>query len=235
MTTDQNDPINWGALVPTGSREIVGVLLAGGRSSRFGGGDKCRQRLGGKTLLEHVALNAAAQVGALILNVNGDADRFPGLGPDLGENLGLAVVKDTIDGFCGPLAGVLAAMDYVAEHEPQARWVASFATDAPFVPVNWVRLVHAAIIQEGAQLGCVASHNRVHPVCGLWPVDLRFQLRTAIEDEAIRKVRAWTARYKMATVTFESDPVDPFFNINTPDDLAAAEILLAQRQARSSI
>jgi len=210
-----NSTINTKALTPSGSREIAGVLLAGGRSSRFGGDDKCLQTLKGKTLLERVALNAAPQVGALILNVNGDTDRFP--------DLGLPVIKDSIDGFAGPLAGVLAAMDFVAKHVPQARWVATFATDAPFIPANWVRRVLAAITRESAQIGTVSSDENTHPVFGLWPVDLRFELRKAIELEDIRKVRAWTSRYEVTTVAFDAQPLDPFFNINTTADLAEAE------------
>jgi len=218
-TSPIKTPINTRALIPSGSREIAGVLLAGGRSSRFDGHDKCLQTLHGKTLLERVALNAAPQVGALILNVNGDADRFP--------DMGLPVVKDSIDGFVGPLAGVLSAMDFVAKHVPQARWVATFATDAPFIPANWVRRVLAAITREDAQMGTVSSNDNTHPVFGLWPVDLRFELRKAIELEEMRKVRAWTSRYKVATVAFDANPVDPFFNINTPADLSEAEHQLA--------
>ena len=215
MNSTTNTSINAKALIPSGSREIAGVLLAGGRSSRFGGDDKCLQVLNGKTLLEHVALNAAPQVGALVLNVNGDTGRFP--------DLGVPVIKDCVDGFVGPLAGILSAMDFVAKHVPQARWVATFATDAPFMPVNWVGRVIAAITREGAQMGTVSSNDNTHPVFGLWPVDLRFELRKAIENEEIRKVRTWTSRYKVATVAFDANPVDPFFNINTPADLSMAE------------
>lgn len=219
MTTKMNTQ----AFIPSGSREIAGVLLAGGQSRRFDGGDKCLQVLDGKTLLERVALNAAPQVGALILNVNGDAGRFP--------DLGLPVLADTIEGHAGPLAGVLSAMECVAKHVPQARWIATFATDAPFIPANWVARVLAAITREEAQMGTAASHGRSHPVFGLWPVDLRFDLRKAMVDEGLRKVDAWTSRYKVATVEFDEGAFDPFFNINTPDDLAEAESLFQKRQA----
>ncbi|HEY9079203.1 molybdenum cofactor guanylyltransferase MobA [Magnetovibrio sp.] len=211
--------INIKALSPSGSREVVGVLLAGGRSSRFGGDDKCLQLLNGKTMLERVALKAAPQVGALVLNANGDTNRFP--------DLGMPVIKDSIDDFAGPLAGVLTAMDFAAKHVPQARWVASFATDAPFVPGNWVSRVLAAITREGADMGTVSSNDNTHPVFGLWPVSLRFELRKAMEREDIRKVRAWTSRYKVATVAYELGEIDPFFNINTQDDLNDAENRLA--------
>jgi molybdopterin-guanine dinucleotide biosynthesis protein A len=209
--------MNTQAFIPSGSREVAGVLLAGGQSRRFGGGDKCLQVLDGKTLLERAALNAAPQVGALILNINGDPDRFP--------DLELPILPDSIEGHAGPLAGVLSAMECVSQHVPQARWIATFATDAPFIPVNWVSRVLAAITREGAQLGTVSSNGRAHPVFGLWPVGLRFELRKAMEEEGLRKVDAWTARYKVATVEFETDPIDPFFNINTNDDLSQAASL----------
>lgn len=209
------------AFIPSGSREIAGVLLAGGQSRRFGEGDKCLRELNGMTLLEHAARNAAPQVGALILNINGDEERFP--------DLGLPVLHDSIEGHAGPLAGVLSAMDCVSEHVPQAAWIATFATDAPFVPVNWVQRVLAAITREDADMGTVSSGGRTHPVFGLWPVNKRFELRKALEQEGLRKVDAWTARYKVATVNFDDDLPngrDPFFNINTPEDLTEAETYL---------
>lgn len=215
--------MNTQVFTPLGSREIVGVLLAGGLSRRFNGGDKCLQVLDGKTLLERVAKLAAPQVGALILNINGDADRFP--------DLDLPVLKDSVEGHAGPLAGVLSALDFVAEHMPQARWVATFATDAPFVPRNWVSRVQAAVTREDACVGTVTSNGRSHPVIGLWPVSLRYELRHAIEVDGVRKVDAWTAGYKVATVDFDFDRIDPFFNINTPEDLATAHDLLAERIA----
>lgn len=221
--TNIKNMMNTKAFIPSGSREIAGVLLAGGLSRRFGGGDKCLQQLDGKTLLERAALNAAPQVGALILNINGDPDRFP--------DLGLPILTDSIEGHAGPLAGVLSAMDCVSEHVPQARWIATFATDAPFVPVNWVRRVQAAITRENADMGTVASNGRSHPVFGLWPIGLRFDLRKAMEDEGLRKVDEWTARYKVAMVEFDEGAIDPFLNINTQDDLAAAQALLTQRKA----
>lgn len=208
------NPINTKVFTPSGAREIAGVLLAGGKSSRFGGGDKCLQTLGGTTLLERVARNAAPQVGALILNINGDPARFP--------DLGLPILSDSIEGHAGPLAGVLTAMECVARHVPQARWIATFATDAPFIPVNWVRRVQAAITREKAVMGTVSSQGRSHPVFGLWPVELRFDLRKAMEQDGMRKVAAWTARYKLATVDFDVNLIDPFFNINTQDDLSEA-------------
>lgn len=207
--------------IPSGPRDVMGVLLAGGLSRRFHGGDKCLQVLGGITLLERIAALAAPQVGALVLNINGDAGRFP--------DLGLPVLSDTLAGHAGPLAGVLSAMDFASEHIPDARWVATFATDAPFVPNNWVGCVLAAVTREQARLGTVTSKARRHPVIGLWPVSLRTELRHALEVDGVRKVAAWTSGYKVATVDFEFEHIDPFFNINTPDDLAAAHDLLVGR------
>ncbi|MCW8915426.1 MAG: molybdenum cofactor guanylyltransferase MobA [Magnetovibrio sp.] len=210
--------MNTQAFIPSGPREVSGVLLAGGKSRRFGGGDKCLQTLDGKTLLERAALNAAPQVGALMLNINGEAERFP--------DLGLPILCDSIEGHAGPLAGVLSAMECVASHAPQSRWIATFATDAPFIPVNWVARVRAAITRERADLGTVSSNGRTHPVFGLWPVDLRFDLRKAMEEEGLRKVDEWTGRYNVATVDFEANDKDPFFNINTAEDLSQAATLV---------
>ena len=208
------------AFTPTGDREIAGVLLAGGRSRRFGDGDgdKCLQELDGKTLLERAALNAAPQVGSLMLNINGDPERFP--------DMNLPIISDNIPGHAGPLAGVLSAMECVVNHAPQARWIATFATDTPFLPPNWVARVRAQITREDADMGTVSSNGRMHPVFGVWPVEMRYELRKAMLDHGLRKVDEWTGRFKVATVDFDTDVKDPFFNINTAEDLSQAASLI---------
>ena len=210
--------MNTRAFIPSGNREIAGVLLAGGQSRRFGDGDKCLQELDGQSLLERTALNAAPQVGTLMLNINGDPDRFP--------DLGLPIISDNIPGHAGPLAGVLSAMECVVNHAPQARWIATFATDTPFLPPNWVARVRAAITREGADMGTVSSNGRMHPVIGVWPTDMRYELRTAMVEQDLRKVDEWTGRFKVATVDFDVDEIDPFFNINTTEDLSQAASLI---------
>ena len=199
---------------------IAGVVLAGGQSTRMGGGDKCLRDLGGKPILAHILARAAPQVSALVLNANGDAARF--------ASFGLPVAGDSVPDFAGPLAGVLAGLDWAAANAPAARYVASFAADAPFLPRDLVARFVAAVANENADLACAASDGQAHPVFGLWRVDLREKLRHALVAEKIFKVDRWTARYKVAMVSFETNPIDPFFNANRPDDLAAAEALLAR-------
>ena len=197
---------------------VVGVLLAGGQSRRMGGGDKGFRLLGGVRLLDRVIERFRPQVGRLVVNANGDPSRFAATG--------LPVVADTVADFAGPLAGVLAGLDWAASQVPQALWIATVATDAPFIPRDLVaRMVVAT--EEGAELVCAASHGRAHPVIGLWPIRLRDDLRRAVTEEGMRKVDIWTARHRLAVVDFAVDPVDPFFNVNTPEDLAAADRLVA--------
>jgi molybdopterin-guanine dinucleotide biosynthesis protein A len=198
--------------------DVVGLVLAGGQSRRMGGGDKCLRELRGQTLLARIIGRARGQVGRLVLNANGDPARFAGYG--------VPVVADAIPGFAGPLAGILTGLEWAAREAPGAAWVASFAGDAPFVPLDFVARLRDAVVRKGADMACAASDGRDHPVCGLWPVRLAADLRRALVDEDIRKVDVWTARYRLARVEFAAAPVDPFFNLNTPEDFADAERLL---------
>ena len=198
--------------------KIIGLLLAGGQSRRMGGGDKTLRSLGGIPLLDRVIERLRPQVEALVLNANGDPARF--------ARYGLPVVADGIPGFAGPLAGVLAGLEWVAAHRPDCRYVASVATDAPFLPRDLVARLAAGREAAHADLACAASGDRAHPVFGLWPVRLREDLRYALAEEGIRKVDLWTARHRLATVPFPDQPVDPFFNANRPEDFAAATALL---------
>ena len=199
---------------------VLGVLLAGGRARRMGGGDKCLRRLGDRTILAHVVERARPQAGALLLNANGDPERFAGFG--------LPVAADVVEGFVGPLAGVLTGMEWARAHRPDLPWIATVATDTPFFPRDLVSRMLAAVAAGGADLACAASAGRAHPVFGLWPVRLAVDLRRAMVDEEIRKVDLWTARHRLVEVIFPATAVDPFFNTNRPDDLAEAERLLAQ-------
>ena len=199
---------------------VVGVLLAGGLSRRMGGGDKCLRPLGGRPILGHVIERAAPQVDALVLNANGDPARFAAFG--------LPVVADVVEGFAGPLAGVLTGLEWTREHRPDARWVASIATDTPFFPRDLVACLLAAVAAEGAELACARSGGRTHPVFGLWPTALAGDLCRVLVEEDIRKIDAWTARHRLAVVDFAVVGLDPFFNTNRPEDLAEAELLLAR-------
>ena len=198
---------------------VVGVLLAGGRSKRMGGGDKFLRPLAGRPLIARVLERARPQVDAMIVNAGGDPSRF--------DAYGLPVVADVIEDFAGPLAGILTGLEWAATHRPDAAWLASFASDAPFVPEDLVEAMRAAVVAEGADLACAASGGRTHPVCGLWPLGLKDALRRAMVDEDMRKIDLWTARYRIVHVDFPIVGIDPFFNVNRPEDLAEAEELLA--------
>jgi molybdopterin-guanine dinucleotide biosynthesis protein A len=200
----------------TDGSAVVGVLLAGGQARRMGGGDKCLRRLGDRTILEHVIERARPQVAALVLNANGDPSRF--------ARFGLPVVADAVEGFAGPLAGVLTGMEWARLNRPDCTWIATIATDTPFFPRDLVARMGQAV--EGADLACARSNDRTHPVFGLWPVHLADDLRHAMVAEEIRKVDVWTARYRLVEVDFRTEPLDPFFNTNRPEDLAEAEQLL---------
>ena len=200
--------------------KVVGLLLAGGQSRRMGGGDKALRMLGGVTLLERVLERLRPQVDALLLNANGDPSRF--------ARFALPVVPDSIPGFAGPLAGVLAGLDWAAAQGPDYMYIVSVATDAPFLPDDLVMRLTNGLMEAGSDLACAASGGRVHPVFGLWPVRLREDLRRAMVDDEIRKVDLWTARHRLMTVTFADMPVDPFFNANRPEDFEAAASLLTQ-------
>lgn len=200
--------------------EILGVLLAGGLSRRFGGGDKSLNVLAGRTLLARVAVRARPQVQALILNAGGDGARFASAGLEPMP----AIVPDVVSGALGPLAGVLTGMAWARSHMRGARWVATFATDAPFLPLDLVARLRAAARQQQASIAIATSAGRVHPVFALWSMDLLDDLRTAVAAEGVRKVMAWVERHSVVEVDFDADPIDPFFNVNTPEDLARAEI-----------
>ena len=199
--------------------KVVGLLLAGGQSRRMGGGDKALRLLSGVTLLDRVTARLRPQVETLVLNANGDPARF--------ASFGLPVAADSVADFAGPLAGVLAGLDWAAANQPDCPYVASVATDAPFLPTDLVARLAQGLDEAGADLACAASGGRAHPVFGLWPVRLREDLRRAVAVDGVRKVDAWTARHKLATVPFPDQPVDPFFNANRPEDFEVAAALLA--------
>lgn len=205
---------------------IAGILLAGGQSRRMGGGDKSLRLLGGRTILERILTVARPQVGPLVLNANGDPARFAAFG--------LPIVPDSVDGYAGPLAGILTGLEWAASQSPAVEWVASFPTDTPFLPDDLVARLAAAVERQDADLACVRSGGQDHRVVGLWPVRLAGELRRALVDEGIRKVESWTGRYRLAAVEFPTDPVDPFFNANRPEEMEEAERLLSLRPAGTS-
>ncbi|WP_418595129.1 molybdenum cofactor guanylyltransferase MobA [Ponticoccus sp. (in: a-proteobacteria)] len=208
-------------------KQPLGVILAGGLATRMGGGDKALLSLGGRSLLDRVTERLAPQVGAVLLNANGDAARFAASG--------LPVRPDPLPDFPGPLAGVLAGLDWAAEQGAEA--VVSVAADTPFFPEDLVpRLLLAAEGQAhplvlAATEGEAETRSRArsglirHPTFGLWPVALRDDLRASLRD-GLRKVVLWTERHGGRETVFPAAGFDPFFNINTPEDLSRAEAML---------
>jgi molybdopterin-guanine dinucleotide biosynthesis protein A len=194
-----------------------GVLLAGGLARRMGGGDKPMRKIAGRTILDRVIARLEPQCEELILNANGDPARF--------ATFGLPVISDTVENFPGPLAGILAALDWVAINRPDVEFMLSAAADCPFLPRDLVARLHHARAEQNAQLAVAASGGQSHPVIGLWSVALREDLRRALVVEDVRKIDRWTARYRLATDTWPAQPLDPFFNANTMDDIAEAERL----------
>lgn len=209
--------------------QTLGVILAGGLATRMGGGDKGLLQVQGQSLISHVIDRLFPQVANIALNANGDAARF--------AELGLPVIADSIDGFAGPLAGVLAGLDWAADQGAEA--IVTAAADTPFFPTDLVArltaasegqvhpLVLATTPRTGEELksGGRSKVNR-HPTFGLWPVALRDDLRAALEG-GLRKVVLWTDKHDGREALFEAEPFDPFFNVNTPEDLQRAEALRA--------
>ena len=194
----------------------LGVILAGGLARRMGGGDKGLNHVGGERVLDRLVRRIAPQVAALIVNANGDPARF--------VDLGLPVVPDSLPDRPGPLAGVVAGLDWAASHLPGVEWIVTVPGDCPFVPADLVARLHAG--RGTADLACAASAGRTHPVVGLWPVSLRENLRRAVL-KGERKIDAFTGRHAVATVEWPLGAVDPFFNVNTTDDLQEANRLAA--------
>ncbi|WGF89343.1 molybdenum cofactor guanylyltransferase MobA [Marinivivus vitaminiproducens] len=195
-----------------------GVILAGGRSSRMGGGDKSLLVLQGRTLLEHVIARLGPQADGLVLNANGDPGRFAGFG--------LTVVPDTAPDQPGPLAGILSGLRWAAAQRPDCSRIITAAADTPFMPADLALRLAEAAEAAGADIALARSRGRTHPVFGLWPVALADDLEGAL-DRGERRVLRFAQRYRLVEVDFPADPADPFFNVNTPGDLATAESLIA--------
>jgi molybdenum cofactor guanylyltransferase len=198
---------------------VPGVVLAGGLAERMGGGDKPLREIGGRTILARVIARLKPQCERLLLNANGDPQRF--------ASFGLPVIADGVKNYPGPLAGILAALDWAAANRPNAQWIVSAPGDCPFLPRDLVARLRKALHAQDAELAVAASRGRSHPVIGLWSVALRDALRKAVVTEGLGKVNGWTGRYRVATVAWPAEPFDPFFNANTIDDLAEAERLAA--------
>ena len=198
----------------------LGVILAGGLARRMGGGDKPLRRLAGRTILERVVERLAPQCDGLILNANGEPARFAASG--------LPVVPDDLGDFPGPLAGILAALDWAAANRPDLAFLVSVAADTPFLPRDFVARLDRARAGNPAQVVCAASGGRTHPVDALWPVALREDLRHTLVDLGLRKMGLFAERRGAVHAEWRAHPIDPFLNVNTPEDLAEAEALITQ-------
>jgi molybdopterin-guanine dinucleotide biosynthesis protein A len=194
-----------------------GLVLAGGLARRMGGGDKARIEIGGVTILDRVLATLSGQCQGMVINANGDPKRF--------ADTGLGVIADSVPDFAGPLAGILAGLDYLAAQNNGIEWLLSVPGDCPFLPDDLVERLHAARRKMGAgvPLACARSGDWRHPVVGLWPLALREDLRKALTVEGLHKIEIWTARHGVAIADWPDQSVDPFFNVNTPEDTAKAE------------
>lgn len=199
------------------SERVLGVLLAGGLAQRMGGGDKPLKTIAGISILDRVIGRMVMQCDGLVLNANGDPARF--------SFTGLAVVPDPLADFAGPLAGILAGMEYAAVHGFQD--ILTVSADSPFLPRDLA--VKLILGRRGAKtkLACAKSGGFTHPPIGLWDAELRHDLRAALL-EGERKIDRWTKRHGVVEIEWPVQPYDPFFNANTPEDLASAETILAR-------
>jgi molybdopterin-guanine dinucleotide biosynthesis protein A len=200
--------------------ETLGLVLAGGLARRMGGGDKALIRIGNETILQRTLARLTPQVAGIVINANGDPVRFAAFG--------LPVVADSVPDFAGPLAGILAGLDWAAANRPDIASVVSVPGDCPFLPRDLVARLHDARATENKPLACAHSGEWRHPVAALWQVALRDDLRHAITVENLRKIEVWTARHGVALADWPAGSVDPFFNVNTPDDVEKATQLAAQ-------
>lgn len=201
---------------------VLGVLLAGGKSSRMGGGDKCLLPLAGAPMLAHVLERLRPQVSELILNANGDPTRFAAFG--------LPIIEDRLGDHAGPLAGIHAGLEWARANRPESRFVITAATDTPLFPTNLVAEFLASLAGDEPRLLVARSEEGMHPIFGLWPVSLVPELEKSLSN-GMRKVQAWVREHQAKEIFFPrmqigARSIDPFFNINCPEDLAEAAAVL---------
>ena len=199
---------------------MIGIILAGGLATRMGGGDKGLRAVGGLPILDRLIATLRLQCEALVVSANGDADRL--------ASYGLPVVPDDLPNNLGPLAGVLAGLDWIAAHHPDCQFAVSAPTDTPFLPKDFVARLQDVRVEDRAMIVCARSGGATHPVASLWSVSLRHDLRKALVDDGLRKVGAFLSRHPVAYADWPVHPYDPFFNANVPEDLNEAEAIAKQ-------
>jgi molybdopterin-guanine dinucleotide biosynthesis protein A len=192
----------------------LGLILAGGRARRMGGADKTRLAIGGVPIRDRIIARLKPQCRQLLVSARGRRGAPRGV---------TVVIDDVLD--AGPLAGILAALDWAAENTPDVATVVTVPGDCPFIPLDLVERLEDARRTQRMPLACACSGDWTHPVVGLWPVDLRHELRHALTVEGIRKVDLWTQRRGVAIAEWPIEPIDPFFNVNAPDDVETANRL----------
>ncbi|WP_377033345.1 molybdenum cofactor guanylyltransferase MobA [Microvirga sp. GCM10011540] len=210
--------------VPQVYPPTLGVVLAGGLARRMEGADKSLQLLRGRPLLNHVLERLSPQCDEVVINANGNPERF--------ERLGRPVVPDPVPGNPGPLAGLLAALEWAATAKPGIEWVASVPCDTPFIPEDLVSRLHQARAAAGTSIAWASSGPRTHYAVGLWPVDLREDLRDALVARKLQSIREWAGTHGAARAEWNIEAADPFFNINTAADLAEAERVVGDADSR---
>lgn len=203
--------------------DAVGVILAGGQARRMGGVDKALVPLGGTTLIERAIARASVQVADLIINATGDPKRF--------AHLGLPVVPDPVGGFVGPIAGILAGLEWMRSERPKARWLASFACDCPFLPTDMVERLVTKARNDRVQVAVAQSGSQHHPVFAVWSAEISATPDDVLVTRGLRKMDDFIATLANVRVRFDAEPIDPFVNINTPEDLALAEDFIVEQGA----
>ncbi|MBV1875568.1 MAG: molybdenum cofactor guanylyltransferase MobA [Cycloclasticus sp.] len=204
--------------MPDKSSDIIGVILAGGLSRRMNNQNKCFIPLNGKPLFEYVLEKLSPQCDTILINSNEQNERLAAYQ--------FPIVKDSLEGFLGPLAGILSAMEWAKQHKPESKWILTVPVDTPFLPDDLLSKLYQSVQTTHSELACACSLGRTHPVIGLWPTSLADDLRLALTKEGMRKIDLWTSRYKISQQDFNNDNLDPFFNINCNEDLIEAESLL---------
>lgn len=203
------------------SARVTGLILAGGQGRRMGGADKSFLMLAGRSLIAHVIARARPQVDHLLINSNGDTARF--------LQFNVPVIPDCVPGFQGPLAGIFAALAWSRQNHPNAAWLATFPNDSPFFPADLVARLIDAARERGARVASATSAGQHHPVFAVWSTAIDMTPEEIFDQRQIHRVDAGLALFPNTQVAFDVADYDPFFNVNTPEDLTMAERLMAGR------
>lgn len=205
---------------------IVGVIIAGGLSRRMKGQDKCLLPLANKPLINHAIDRLAPQVSLVVINTNGDTERF---------DSDLPTVKDPVDGFAGPLAGVLAGLQW-ASRQSEISHIVTVAADTPFFPNTLVERLLTSLVQSNSKIAVAQSLGRNHPVFAIWSINLEYPLENWLKSGKSSKVLTFIEEFKHSFVTFDdcllkNPSPDPFFNVNRPEDLTRAHTIYEELTA----